>query len=110
MSKLAAGAMAGAAVIAASGVAVAGATAGTGTDAARRASTSLAYTCRFPSGAHQVGVRVAAGFPVAETAGQAIQPTGVRVTTTVPRAVLDDLGRLGARTVRAKASLGVTVA
>ena len=108
--RLAAAATAGAAVIAVTGVAVAGATSGTGTDVTRRTSTPLAYTCQFPSGTQPVGVRIAAGFPAAATVGQAIQPTGVHVTITVPQAGLGDLRRLGAATVRASASLGVTVA
>jgi hypothetical protein len=108
--RLAAAATAGAAVIAVTGVAVAGATSGARTDATRRTSLLLAYTCQFPSGTQPVGVRIAAGFPAAATVGQAIQPTDVHVTITVPQAGLGDLRRLGAATVRASASLGVTVA
>jgi hypothetical protein len=69
----------------------------------------LAYTCRFPSGAEPVRARIAAAFP-AVTVGRAIQPTGVHVTVTVPRAALGDLGGRRAATVRASVSLGLTVA
>ena len=107
MGRLLVAATAGAAVIAAAGVAVAGAAPGTGAGAARRASMLLAYNCRFPSGAWPVHVRVGADFPAAGTIGRAIQPTGVHVTVTVPRAAL---GVLAATTVRASVSLGLTVA
>ena len=108
--RLAAAATAGVAALAVSGVAVAGATSGSGTDAMRRTSTSIAYTCRFPSRVQQVSLRVAAEFPAAGTVGQAIQPTGVHTTITVPRAALGDLGSLGAAKVRASATLDVNVA
>ena len=72
MGRLAAAATVGGAVIAAAGVASAASGAGAG--APQQASTTLAYTCQFPSGAQRVGVRVAAEFPAAGTVGQAIQP------------------------------------
>jgi hypothetical protein len=108
MGRLAAAATAGAAVIAAAGVA--SAASGTGTGAPQQASTSLAYTCQFPSGTQRVGVRVAARFPAAGTVGQAIQPAGVHVTITVPRPALGDLTGLSATKVRASAALDVAVA
>ncbi len=110
IGRLAAAATAGAAVIAATGVAVAGAAPGAGAGATRQARTSLAYTCRFPSGAHRVGVRVAAKFPATGAVGRPIQPNGVHVTITVPRAAVRDLTRLDATTVRANATLGVGMA
>jgi uncharacterized protein DUF6801 len=110
MGRLAAAAATGAVVIAATGVAVAGSAPGPVAGGTRRASASLAYTCRFPSGAHRVGVRVAAGFPVTGTVGRAIQPTGADTRITVPQAAVHDLGRLRATTVRATSNLRVTVA
>jgi hypothetical protein len=110
MGRLAAATTAGVATLAVSGVAVAGATSGSGTVAMRQTSTSIAYTCRFPSRAQQVSLRVAAEFPAAGTVGQAIQPTGVHTTITLPRAALGDLGSLGAAKVRASATLDVNVA
>lgn len=101
-------AAAGAAALAVSGVAVAGAVSGPGRNATRQASTSLTYACRFPSGTRQVGVQVTAGFPVTATVGRAIQPTGVHITITVPRPALRGLGGAGATAVRGRASLGVT--
>lgn len=110
MGRLAAAATAVAAAIAVTGVAVAGAASGTRTGATRPGGASLSYTCRFPSGAQQVRVRVTAGFPVAQTVGRAIQPSRVHITVTVPQSALAGLGGLGATTVRASASLGITVA
>lgn len=109
-SRLVAATTAAAAALAVSGVAVAGVASSTGTNAPRQARTSLAYTCRFPSGTQQVGVRVAAKFPAAGAVGQAIQPTGVHMTITVPRTALGNLSKLGATTIGGSASLGVTVA
>ena len=99
-----------AAALAVSGVAVAGVASGSGANAPRQARASLAYTCRFPSGTQQVGVRVAATFPAAATVGQAIQPAGVHVTIAVPRAALGGLTKVGATTVRASAMLDVAAA
>jgi hypothetical protein len=109
-ARLAAVATAGVAVMAVAGVAVAGVASGAGTGATRRASTSLVYTCRFPSGAKPVRARIAAAFPATGTVGRAIQPTGVHVTVTVPRAALGDLGGRGTTTFRASVSLGLTMA
>jgi hypothetical protein len=108
MGRLAAAATAGAAVIAAAGVASAASGAGAG--APQQASTSLAYTCRFPSGPQRVGLRVAARFQAAETVGQVVQPAGVHVTITVPRAALGDLARRDGAKISASATLDVTAA
>jgi hypothetical protein len=78
--------------------------------AATAADAVLAYTCGFASGQQQVDVRVAATFSSAVTVGKPIQPTGVRVTMTVPESALAQLTKPGAVRVTGSAQLGVTVA
>src|SRR5687767_4377465 len=63
------------------------------------ADIQLAYTCGFPSGDQPVTVRVVATFPESAVVGEAIQPTGVAVTVTLPPAAVADLTALGAATV-----------
>jgi hypothetical protein len=67
--------------------AVAGVIAGAGPAAGgQQAAATWSYTCVFPSGSRSVSVTVRATFPDVATPNQAIQPTGVAVTATLPAA------------------------
>ncbi|HEV2371879.1 MAG TPA: DUF6801 domain-containing protein [Streptosporangiaceae bacterium] len=77
------------------GVVVAGTSVATGSASAaspQPATVHLAYTCRplaapqgFPAVPQRVGMQLSAVFPAAATAGQALQPTGAKLTVTLPR-------------------------
>jgi hypothetical protein len=71
---------------------------------------TLTYACRFPSGARQVGVRVAAAFPASARLGRPIRPTPAAVTVTIPRTALTGLIRAGAASVAATAQLTTDIA
>ncbi len=70
------------------------------------ADATLSYSCPFSSGTQKVSVKIAATFPATGTAGRPIQPDGVTVTPTLPRAALDGLNTTS---VTAVARLTVTV-
>jgi hypothetical protein len=68
-------------------VVVAGAIAGAGPAVGdQQAAATWSYTCVLPSGSRSVSVAVRATFPDVATPNQAIQPTGVAVTATLPAA------------------------
>jgi hypothetical protein len=68
-------------------VVVAGAIAGAGPAVGdQQAAATWSYTCVFPSGSQSVSVTVRATFPDVAIPNQAIQPTGVAVTVTLPAA------------------------
>ncbi len=73
------------------------------------ADLQLAYTCTFPSGEHQVPVRLTASFPDTAVVGTAVQPTGVTLTATLPPAAVADLTGLGAVVASATIELAVAV-
>ncbi|MQA10063.1 MAG: hypothetical protein GEU98_16210 [Pseudonocardiaceae bacterium] len=72
--------------------------------------TWFAYNCEFPSGRHQIGVRIQASFPESGAVGQPIQPTDVTVRASIPEAALADLTGWGAATVTGTANLTAAVA
>ncbi len=79
-------------VLAASGLAAGVASAsGTQITTAKAAAASLTYLCRFPSGPHPVQVAVNASLPAAGKPGKPIQPSGVRLTVTLPTAAFASL-------------------
>lgn len=92
-------------VVIAAGV-VAGAAPATG---AAPTEFRLAYTCQFPSGSWQASIQVAAAIPSAGTVGQPIQPTGVHLTMTLPRAAAASLTERRATSVSGSARLAVDI-
>ena len=64
-------------------------------------SADLTYDCQFPSRSDAVAVTVAATFPASVAPGQRVQPTGVQVTSGLPKTAVADLTRLGATSVTA---------
>lgn len=73
---------------------------------AQPADARFGYTCQFPSGPQPVGLVVTATFPENVTEGEAIQPTDVAATVSVPPAGHADLTALGAAVVTGIAALG----
>ena len=71
---------------------------------------ALAYGCQFPAGNDRVNVVVAVTLPVAAKAGQHIQPSGVQITTVLPRPAVSDLRKLSATAVGGSATLAITEA
>jgi hypothetical protein len=71
-----------------------------GTDASRNVRLSLEYKCSFLAGTQQVRARasvtIAATFPRAARTGGRIQPTGVRMTVSLPPAAVAALRQRGA--------------
>jgi hypothetical protein len=96
-------------MVAVSGVAAGAASAsGSHATAPQAATVSLAYQCRFPSGSRPVTVGVTAGIPTVAKTGRPIQPTGVRLTMTLPPAAAAGLASLHASTVSAATMLTVS--
>jgi hypothetical protein len=69
----------------------------------------LAYSCAFPSGPQLISVRVQADFPGSATVGRPVQPSGVKLTVTVPAAAAADLTKGGTGAVAGLAQLAATV-
>jgi hypothetical protein len=88
---------------------VIGPASGGGTARAQDADVGLAYTCRFPSGAHQTGVRVRGAFPKKGEAGRPVRPGRITAEVTVPRAAVADLTGLGAASVTGTVRLAALV-
>ena len=61
----------------------------------------LTYNCQFPSRSDALAVTVAATFPASVAPGQRVQPTGVHITSGLPRSAVAYLTRLGATSVSA---------
>jgi hypothetical protein len=71
----------------------------------------LAYSCRLPSGAHQVvGVTVAGTFPSGAIAGLPVKVTGLRTTVVLPPRAAAGLRRLGVTRVTGRSVLSAAVA
>jgi hypothetical protein len=75
----------------------------------RAVDSTLTYTCPFPSGTQQISARVVGTFPASGTVGQAIRPSDVKLTATLPPAALADLTNEQAASVAASAQLTTTV-
>jgi hypothetical protein len=95
-----------AAVLAATGVGVAGAAPAAVQQAVK---PRLDYTCAFPSGSQQVVAQVRATFPESGTVGRPIQPANSAITVAIPHAAIAGLVQAGATTVTATASLAIKV-
>lgn len=70
---------------------------------------TLTYVCPFPSGARQITVKIAGTFPGTGRLGHPVQPVGVTMTPTLPRAALADLTELDATSVAVSARMSVSV-
>ena len=103
-AALAAGLLLAAGTLAAT-VTVAAHASGPGT--ARSVRLSLHYACPFPTGTQDVDVTVAAAFPRTATAGQRIQPGGVRITLRLPPTAVGALRQSGSSTVSSTMLLSV---
>lgn len=79
------------------------------TGAAQATSTTLAYSCQFPSGTVPASVRVAAGLPATATAGKPIQPSGATVTVTLPPSIASGLAQGKAAMVTGTVRLDMAV-
>lgn len=97
-----------AAVLAASGLAVA-ATSASGARApeSQAVHASLSYLCRFPTGPRRVRVAVSASLPTAARSGRPIQPTSVKLTLALPPAAVAELAGLHTAAVHAITRLTV---
>jgi hypothetical protein len=91
----AAGAVAIAATVAGSARPVTNPPAGPLTLADASAPLTLAYACRFPAGAYQVGARVTASYPSTTVRGRKVEPGSLTLAVTVPAAALASLGPPG---------------
>ena len=94
-------------VLAATGVAVAGAAPAVGQQVVK---PRLDYTCAFPSGSQRVRAQVTATFPSGGTVGQPIRPINTSITMTIPHAAIADLLKARATTVTGTANLVTKVA
>jgi hypothetical protein len=77
--------------------------------APRAVSLRVGYACAFPSGSRSMSAQITATFPEAGVAGQPIQPTGIKITLTLPQAAVSGLVRLNRSTVTLTAWLGADV-
>jgi hypothetical protein len=68
-------------------------------------SLTLRYSCAFPAGTRPAQARLTATFPATATTGQRIQPTGTRITVTLPHMAVTALARLHASAVTLTAGL-----
>jgi len=97
-------------MLAASGMAASAASGAASPSRPQATSVRLTYTCRFPSGPRQTSVQVSATFPASAVAGGPIQPTGVTLAVTLPRAGVADLVKQHATAVKASAELTLGIA
>jgi hypothetical protein len=88
----------------------AGVTAGSAPAATQQAvRLTLRYACAFPAGSRAVTAQVTATFPAAAAVGKPIQPTGSKITVTLPRSAVIGLASLHARAVTLTAGLSTGV-
>ncbi|MFF0724797.1 DUF6801 domain-containing protein [Streptomyces sp. NPDC004134] len=72
--------------------------------------TEIPYTCRFPSGAQDVAVRIAAELPDRVDTGEEIQPREVAVGIRLPESALTDISASRPGALSAQVSLDTAVA
>lgn len=87
---------------------VAGIAAASGSGGSHPVTVDLAYSCRFPSAAYPVSAVATATFPASAAVGTPVAPAGLQLAITLPKQAVAYLRGLGAASVTATGSIGVT--